>query len=237
MAMNQPPCGDTRSRPGDRRGGRTGGTWGLAAGFACALLLPLSGHATPIPLQKLVLTGLSIHIDSPALGSGDFPVASALPLDFNLGVFQDPILHLGGGPTDVRVFSSAISGFPAPSASADAATGTLAVDFRALRVATTVNSPFGPLFFSGPLVPLTTPPTADQYDPVTQAFSLTWDRSVPAVLGIPVGATMRVVMNGTAVPVHSVPDPSVPALLLVGALAGWGAWRRRYRLRGPASRV
>jgi hypothetical protein len=202
----------------------------------CALLLPLSGHATPIPLQKLVLTGLSIHIDSPALGSGDFPVASTLPLDFNLGVFQDPILYLGSGPSDVRVFSSAASGAPAPSASADAATGTLAVDFRSLRVATTIDSPFGPLFFSGPLVPLTTPPTADLYDPVTQAFSLTWDRSVPAVLGIPVGATMHVVMNGTAVPVSSVPDPSVPALLLVGALAGWGA-RRRYRLRAPASRA
>ncbi|GEM_PF-5599614 len=215
-----------------RAAGRAGAVAGafLTGTFAVLanLLLPAAAHATPIPLQTLVVSTFTLHVDSPALGSGDFPVpAGALPADLRLGVYQDPILHLGGGPTDVRVFSApGPDGLPAPSATADAATGTLAVDFRSLQVATRIDSPAGPFLFGGPFVPLTLPPATDLYDPATGAFSLTWDATVPAVVGIPVPGDLRVRMAGTAVPA-SIPEPAVPALLLAGVLGAYAGRRRR----------
>jgi hypothetical protein len=184
-------------------------------------LAPLSmAQAASVAIDTLSVNSASLSIAITGDGTYNFSSPVSPPATITMGTYQDPIV----AGTDWKIYSSPLSGNPAPTGSVDAALGTINVDFSSLRGQATLPT-YGLLDFE--LWPLTTPPSSGTYNATTGQFTLNWSDPFSITLaGVPnpVSGIATVSLSGTVAPV---PLPAALWLMGSGLIGLVGAVRRK----------
>lgn len=184
-------------------------------------LAPLSmAQAASVAIDTLSVDSASLSIAITGDGTYNFSTPVSPPATVTMGTYQDPIV----AGIDWKIYSSPLSGNPAPTGSVDAMLGTISVDFSSLRGQATLPT-YGLLDLE--LWPLTTPPSSGTYNATTGQFSLNWsDPFSISLAGVPnpISGTVTVSLTGTVAPV---PLPAALWLMGSGLLGLVGIVRRK----------
>ena len=194
------------------------------------LLVPfLPAQAASVAIDTLTVNNLALTFSFTGIGAVSRSGAIA-PVTIEMGTYQDPIVSSGFSPVAAwKIYSTGVAGTPPPpSGTVDAAAGTINVDFSSLRGVFTFPIAGSSATFDFPLWPLTTSPTTNSYNGLTDAFTLGWDRSFSRTITLgpfsqTINGTARVTLSGVVQPV-----PLPGALWLLGSgIIGLGALLRR----------
>lgn len=200
----------------------------LVAGLG--LLVPfLPAQAASVAIDSLTVNNLALTFSITGLGAVSRSGAIA-PATIEMGAYQDPIASGGFSAAGTwKIYSAGVAGTPPPpSGTVDAAAGTINVDFSSLRGVFTFPIAGSSATFDFPLWPLTTSPTSNSYNGLTDAFTLGWNRSFSRIItlgtfSLPLNGTASVTLSGVAQPV-----PLPGAIWLFGSgIVGLGALLRR----------
>lgn len=205
-------------------------SWVRCVAVGLGLMVPfLPAKAASVAIDSLTVNNLALTFS--ITGGGAISRSGAIPpVTIEMGAYQDPILF-GSFSAAVKwkIYSAGVAGTPPPpSGTVDAAAGTINVDFSSLRekIAFRIFGRTAVLDF--PLWPLTTPPTRNSYDALTNAYTLGWDRSFSQQITLgnfskTINGTANVTLSGIVQPV-----PLPGAIWLLGSgIFGLGAFMRR----------
>jgi hypothetical protein len=194
------------------------------------LLVPfLPAKAASVAIDTLTVNNIALTFSITGIGAVSRSGAIA-PVTIEMGTYQDPIAAGSFSAMGAwKIYSAGVAGTPPPpSGTVDAAAGTINVDFSSLRGKVTFPIFGSSATFDLPLWPLTTSPTTNSYNALTDAYTLSWDKSFSRTItlgsfSLPLNGTASVTLSGT---VQAVPLPG--AIWLLGSgIMGFGVFLRR----------
>ena len=204
---------------------------------AFVLMAPFqASQAAILDVTSLSVDTLSANLTIGSLGSTGGSTSIMPPALITMGSYQDPILSFsdsfGSGTFEASIYTSAIGGAAAPSASVDTLAGNFAsIDLESLRIGAVLTTGLGTYSFDNPFWPFNTTPTGTLYDPMNGDFSLTWAfNDVVSVYNHNLGSyfdlnvNFDVSLSGQAA---AVPLPAAIWLFVSGLLAVVGFVRKR----------
>ena len=207
-------------------------SWVRSLVIGLGLLIPFPpAQAASVAIDTLTINNIAFTFSVTGFAafsrSGDIA-----PVTVAMGTYQDPIVT--GSFSSVgtwKIYSAGVAGTPPPpSGAVDASAGSINVDFSSLRG----NARF-PIFGSSatldlPLWPLTTPSTANSYNPLTNTYSLSWNKSFSKTITLgsfsqTFNGTTNITLGGVVKPV-----PLPGAIWFLGSgIVGLVTYLRRRR--------